>query len=74
MLGPLAVDPGVIRSVRALVHRRRGTPASPPQGIETLGYGRLDGVRNAVVAKMRSMTLAGAGTEARRSALMQITP
>ena len=52
-----------------------GTPASPaPSGVETLAYPRLDAVRDAVVAKMRATMRAGMGTEARRSALMQMVP
>jgi hypothetical protein len=52
-----------------------GTPASPvPSGIETLSYGELDGVREAVVAKMRATLRSGLGTEARRSALMRMVP
>jgi hypothetical protein len=52
-----------------------GTPASPPPvGIEVLAYRQLDLVRDSVVAKLRSLILAGAGTEARRSALMQLGP
>ncbi len=51
-----------------------GVPAPSPPGLEKLAYGELDFVRDAVVAKLRSLTLAGAGTEARRSALMRLTP
>jgi hypothetical protein len=52
-----------------------GTPASPqPEGLEQLAYPQLDAVRDSVVAKLRNMIRAGAGTEARRSALMQLTP
>ena len=52
-----------------------GTPASPPpEGMELLAYPQLDAVRDSVVAKLRNMIRAGAGTEARRSALMQLTP
>jgi hypothetical protein len=52
-----------------------GAPASPaPAGMEVLAYSQLDLIRDAVVAKLRSMILAGAGTEARRSALMQLRP
>jgi hypothetical protein len=52
-----------------------GAPASPqPAGVEVLAYRQLDPVRDAVVAKMRSLIRAGAGTEARGSALMQLTP
>jgi len=52
-----------------------GTPASPaPEGMELLAYRQLDTVRDSVVARLRSMIRAGAGTEARRSALMQLTP
>ena len=43
-------------------------------GMEKLAYGELDFVRDAVVAKLRSLMLAGAGTEARRSALMRLRP
>ncbi|HET7158777.1 MAG TPA: hypothetical protein VFI62_07260 [Burkholderiales bacterium] len=52
-----------------------GTPASPvPSGLEMLAYPQLDAVRDAVVAKMRATMRAGLGTEARRSALMQMVP
>jgi hypothetical protein len=52
-----------------------GTPASPsPEGMEQLAYPQMDAVRDAVVGKLRTMIRAGAGTEARRSALMQLTP
>ena len=52
-----------------------GTPVSPPpDGLELLAYRQLDAIRDSVVAKLRSMTLAGVGTEARRSAMMQLTP
>ena len=51
-----------------------GVSETSPPGVEKLAYRELDGVRNAVVAKLRSMTLAGAGTEARRSALMRLAP
>lgn len=52
-----------------------GAAASPsPAGMELLAYRQLDSVRDAVVAKLRSMILAGAGTEARRSGLMQLRP
>jgi hypothetical protein len=52
-----------------------GMAASPlPSGVETLVYRQLDGVRDAVVAKMRTTIRAGMGTEARRSALMQMVP
>ncbi len=52
-----------------------GTPAaSSLAGMELLAYPQLDSIRNAVVARMRSMLLDGAGTEARRSALMRMVP
>ena len=52
-----------------------GTPASPPpEGMELLAYRQLDSVRDSVVAVLRNLIKAGAGTEARRSALMQLTP
>jgi hypothetical protein len=52
-----------------------GAPASPlPEGVEVLAYPQLDAVRDSVVARLRNMIRAGAGTEARRSALMQLTP
>jgi hypothetical protein len=52
-----------------------GVPASrPPEGIELLAYPQLNAVRDSVVVKLRNMIRAGAGTEARRSALMQLTP
>ncbi len=52
-----------------------GIPASPPpKGMEQLAYQQLDAVRDSVVARLRNMIRAGAGTEARRTALMQLTP
>lgn len=52
-----------------------GAPAvQPPEGVEMLAYRSLDPVRDAVVTRLRSMILSGAGTEARRSALMRLTP
>jgi hypothetical protein len=52
-----------------------GAPAvPPPAGVELLAYRSLDNVRDAVVTRLRSMILSGAGTEARRSALMRLTP
>jgi hypothetical protein len=52
-----------------------GPPVSPPPaGMELLAYPQLDVVRDAVVAKLRSLIVAGAGTEARRSALMRLAP
>jgi len=51
-----------------------GSPAAAPAGLELLAYGQLDSIRDAVVSKLRGMILAGAGTEARRSALMQMSP
>jgi hypothetical protein len=52
-----------------------GTPfAPPPAGMELLAYSQLDLVRDAVVAKLRNLIIAGAGTEARRSALMRLAP
>jgi hypothetical protein len=51
-----------------------GSPASSPAGMELLAYDELDSVRNAVVARLRSLTQAGAGTEARGSALMRLRP
>ena len=52
-----------------------GVPASPtPIGMELLAYSELNSVRDAVVGKLRSMILAGAGTEARGSGLMQLRP
>jgi hypothetical protein len=52
-----------------------GAPASPPpEGMELLVYPQLGAVRDSVVAKLRNMIRAGVGTEARRSALMQLTP
>jgi hypothetical protein len=51
-----------------------GSPSASPQGLEMLAYRQLDPIRDAVVSKLRSMIQAGAGTEARRSALMQMAP
>ena len=52
-----------------------GAPVSPPPaGMELLAYPQLDIVRDAVVTKLRSLIVAGAGTEARRSALMRLAP
>lgn len=52
-----------------------GAPVSPsPAGVELMAYPQLDLVRDAVVSKLRSLILAGAGTEARRSALMRLAP
>jgi hypothetical protein len=51
-----------------------GSPGTTPQGLEILAFGQLDSIRDAVVSKLRGMLLAGAGTEARRSALMQMSP
>jgi hypothetical protein len=52
-----------------------GTPvASSLVGTEILSYAQLDPIRDAVVSRLRSMTAAGVGTEARRSALMRLTP
>jgi hypothetical protein len=42
--------------------------------MELLVYPHLGAVRDSVVAKLRNMIRAGVGTEARRSALMQLTP
>ena len=51
-----------------------GSPTIAPTGCEMLAYRQLDAIRDAVVSKLRSMIQAGAGTEARRSALMQMAP
>jgi hypothetical protein len=51
-----------------------GSADAAPAGVETLAYGQLDPIRDAVVARLRSLLQAGAGTEARRSALMQLRP
>lgn len=52
-----------------------GMPVSQaPGGVERMAYGELGQVRDAVVAKLRSLLAAGAGTEARRSALMRLRP
>jgi hypothetical protein len=52
-----------------------GAPVSPsPAGLELLSYAQLDPVRDAVVAKLRSMARAREGSEALRSALMQLRP
>ncbi|MEO5741475.1 MAG: hypothetical protein ABIS29_12865, partial [Vicinamibacterales bacterium] len=48
-------------------------PLSSPE-LELLAYTQLDYVRDAVVAKLRSMIRAGEGTEARRSALALLRP
>ena len=61
--------------LRALVHRRRhaSLAAYPPEW-RRWPIAQLDAVRDAVVAKMRATIRAGMGTEARRSALMQMVP
>jgi hypothetical protein len=52
-----------------------GVAYSPrPAGVEVLAYAELDALRDAVVTKLRNLLAAGAGTEARRSALMKLTP
>src|SRR5918999_6500547 len=52
-----------------------GVPVSPrPAGLEVLAYAELDALRDAVVTRLRNLIAAGAGTEARRSALMKLTP
>jgi hypothetical protein len=52
-----------------------GAPAaSSLPGVELLAYSQLDPIRDAVVAKLRSMIAAGIGTEARRSALRRLVP
>ena len=52
-----------------------GVAYSPrPPGVEVLAYAEVDGLRDAVVTKLRNLLAAGAGTEARRSALMKLTP
>jgi hypothetical protein len=51
-----------------------GAAADAPARIEVLAYEGLDSVRQAVIEKLRSMTLAGAGTEARGRALRQLRP
>ena len=51
-----------------------GSPSLSSSGLEMLAYRQLDSIRDAVVSKLRSMIQAGAGTEARRSALMQMAP
>ena len=51
-----------------------GSPDAVPPGLQTLAYRQLDPIRDAVVSKLRGLLVAGAGTEARRSALMQMRP
>ena len=52
-----------------------GVPATPaPAGTELLAYSQLEPIRTAVVSKLRGMIAAGAGTEAKRSALMRLSP
>ena len=52
-----------------------GVPVSSSvAGMELLAYPHLDPIRDAVVAKLRSVVAAGAGTEALRSALMRLAP
>ena len=52
-----------------------GTAVSPrPPGLEVLSYRELDAVRDNIVSRLRNMIAAGAGTEARRSALMKLAP
>ncbi len=52
-----------------------GSPISPaPAGMDVLAYAELDVVRDAVVAKLRKMIVAGEGTEARRSGLALLRP
>lgn len=51
-----------------------GAAVSPAPGLEVLAYRDLERVRDAVVSKLRNMIAAGAGTEARRSALMRLAP
>lgn len=52
-----------------------GAPISTSlPGVDVVSYSQLDPVRVAVVSKLRGMLQAGAGTEARRSALMRLGP
>ena len=52
-----------------------GAPAAVPStGLEVLAFRELDGVRDAVVSRLRNMIAAGAGAEARRAALMKLAP
>lgn len=52
-----------------------GQPDSPvPAGVAVLVYRQMTPVRDAIVAKMRSMMGAGMGTEAQRSELMRMGP
>jgi hypothetical protein len=52
-----------------------GAPAAaPPSALEVLAFRELGGVRDAVVSTLRGMIVAGAGVEARRTALMKLTP
>src|SRR5687768_1067000 len=52
-----------------------GVAFSPrPAGVDVLAYAELDALRDAVVTRLRNLLVAGAGTEARRSALMKLTP
>lgn len=52
-----------------------GAPAAAPStALEVLAFRELDGVRDAVVSTLRGLIVAGAGVEARRTALMKLTP
>jgi len=53
-----------------------GTPiaAPAPAGVQAVAYSEIEPLRSTVVAKMRSLLMAGEGTEARRSALMRLKP
>jgi len=51
-----------------------GMPEMRPAAVETVAYGELELVRQAVVGKLRTLMVAGAGSEAQRSALMQVKP
>jgi hypothetical protein len=76
---PIAIERAASRAAKHAVpfahwYVDGGAPEGSPAGLEKLAYRELDAIRDAVVAKLRSLTLAGAGTEARRSALMRLEP
>jgi hypothetical protein len=48
------------------------TPA--PESVEMLAYSEIEPLRSIVVARMRSLLMAGQGTEARRTALAKLAP
>jgi hypothetical protein len=51
-----------------------GGAAAPSTALEVLAFRELDGVRDAVVSTLRDLIVAGAGVEARRTALMKLAP